>query len=200
MKRSMTVLLILGFVLSSFLFTASCAKKQVREEAPAVVDREAEERARAAAEAKARAEAEERARLEAERERAAAEARARAAAEAKAREMRNFESELIYFDFDKSELKPAAQETLTKKASWLKANRDYSVRIAGHCDERGTNEYNLALGERRANSAAKYLIALGVGEDRISTVSYGEERPADTGHNEEAWAKNRRDEFDLIER
>jgi len=203
MKRSMTVLLILGFILSSFLFTASCAKKQVREEAPppSAIEREAEEKARAEAEEKARAEAEERARLEAaERERAEAEAKARAESEAKAREMRNFESELICFDFDKSELKPSAQETLTKKASWLKANLDYSVRIAGHCDERGTNEYNLALGERRANSAAKYLIALGVGEDRISTVSYGEERPADPGHNEEAWAKNRRDEFSLMER
>jgi peptidoglycan-associated lipoprotein len=201
MKRSMTVLLILGFVLSSFLFTASCAKKQVKEEAPTAIEREAEARARAEAEAKAKAEAEAKAKAEAEaKAKAEAEAKARAEAEAKAREMRNFESKLIYFDFDKSELKPAAQETLTEKASWLKANPDYNVRIAGHCDERGTNEYNLALGERRANSAAKYLIALGVGEDKISTVSYGEERPADPGHNEEAWEKNRRDEFSLIER
>jgi peptidoglycan-associated lipoprotein len=203
MKRSMTVLLIVGFILSSFLFTASCAKKQVREEAAAAIEREAEERAKAEAEERARLEAAERERARAEaEERARLEAaeRERAEAEAKAREMRNFESELIYFDFDKSELKPATQETLTKKASWLKANLDYNVRIAGHCDERGTNEYNLALGERRATSAAKYLIALGVREDRISTVSYGEERPADTGHNEEAWAKNRRDEFNLIGR
>ncbi|MFP3929181.1 MAG: OmpA family protein, partial [Desulfobacteraceae bacterium] len=74
------------------------------------------------------------------------------------------------------------------------------VRIEGHCDERGTNEYNLALGERRANAAKKYLISLGVSEDRVRTISYGEERPADPRHNEEAWAKNRRDEFKLFKR
>jgi len=187
MKKSMIIILIFGFVFSSLLFTASCAKKQVQQEEMAM--REAAERERAEAEARARREA-------AERERAEAEARANQLRQ----EINAFETERIYFDFDKSELKPAAQETLTKKAAWLRAHPNYNVNIEGHCDERGTNEYNLALGERRADAASKFLIALGVSRDRITTVSYGEERPADTGHNESAWAKNRRDEFGLIER
>ena len=72
------------------------------------------------------------------------------------------------------------------------------IQIEGHCDERGTAEYNLALGERRSNSAKKYLISLGVPEGRISTISYGKEKPLDPGHNEEAWAKNRRDHFIIL--
>ena len=113
-------------------------------------------------------------------------------------EIRKFESESIYFDFDKSDLKPPARAILKKKAEWLRMNPVYSLRIEGHCDERGTNEYNLALGERRAHSAMRFLMALGISGNRISTLSYGEERPAAPGHNEEAWAKNRRDEFTLI--
>ena len=113
------------------------------------------------------------------------------------KEIQAFESGNIYFDFDKSELKPEARAILEKKAAWLNDNPGFSVRIEGHCDERGTNEYNLALGENRANAAMKYLNALGVAGDRMMTVSYGEEQPADPGHNEAAWAKNRRDEFKL---
>ena len=204
MKKSTIILLIFGFVFSSLLFTASCAKKQVKEQEE-IAMREAAERERAEAEARAMREAAERERAEAEaRARREAAERERAEAEARANQLRQeintFETERIYFDFDKSELKPAAQETLTKKAAWLRANPNYNVNIEGHCDERGTNEYNLALGERRADAASKFLIALGVSRDRITTVSYGEERPADTGHNESAWAKNRRDEFGLIER
>jgi len=112
-------------------------------------------------------------------------------------EIKAFESENIYFDFDKSDLKPAARAVLEKKAGWLRANAGYKVKIEGHCDERGTVEYNLALGERRAKAAQKYLSALGISADRTSTVSYGEERPADPGKSEAAWAKNRRDEFKL---
>ena len=104
----------------------------------------------------------------------------------------------IYFDFDKYNLKPPAVKKLDKTADWLSANPGAKIRIEGNCDERGTSEYNLALGDRRANSAMKYLVNLGVSASRISTISYGEERPADPGHNEEAWAKNRRDEFKLV--
>lgn len=103
--------------------------------------------------------------------------------------------ENIHFDFDKYNLKPEARNVLNKLGEFLKANTEATVLIEGHCDERGTNEYNLALGERRATSAAKYLVALGIDKARISTISYGEERPLDPGHNEEAWAKNRRDHF-----
>ena len=112
----------------------------------------------------------------------------------------DFETQNIYFDFDMAELKPEAKAVLKAKADFLGAYPEYALRIDGHCDERGTAEYNLALGDRRAHAAKQYLTDLGISEHRMSTVSYGEERPADPGHNEEAWAKNRRDEFTLIKR
>jgi peptidoglycan-associated lipoprotein len=99
-----------------------------------------------------------------------------------------------------ADLKPEAKATLKNKAAWLRDHAAYVIRIEGHCDERGTAEYNLALGERRAHAAKKFLMALGVEEHRMSGISYGEEKPADPGHNEEAWAKNRRDEFRLVKR
>ena len=101
----------------------------------------------------------------------------------------------VYFDFDKSVLRAKDRDVLKGHAAAMMKNKNYTVVIEGNCDERGTTEYNLALGERRANEAAKYLISLGVEKDRVKTISYGKERPADPGHNEEAWAKNRRDHF-----
>jgi peptidoglycan-associated lipoprotein len=101
----------------------------------------------------------------------------------------------IHFDFDKFNLVDEARGILKKHAEWLNKNNDVAVVVEGHCDERGTSEYNLALGERRASAAAKYLIDMGVDSKRIKTVSYGEEKPLDPGHNEEAWAKNRRAHF-----
>ena len=114
-------------------------------------------------------------------------------------EISGLEADVIFFDFDKSELMPEAKATLRKMADWLNSNSSFLLTIDGNCDERGTNEYNLALGERRAHAANKFLVDLGVSEDRISTISYGEEKPVDPGHNEEAWAKNRRDGFKLME-
>lgn len=105
--------------------------------------------------------------------------------------------ENIHFDFDKYNLKPKAREILDKLGEYLKTNREATVRIEGHCDERGTRDYNLALGERRAASAEKYLMDLGIEKARITTISYGEEHPVDPGHNEEAWALNRRDQFEI---
>lgn len=101
----------------------------------------------------------------------------------------------IYYDFDKSTLRPAAQDDLMKKAAWLRANPNAAVTIEGHCDERGTNEYNLALGDRRADSAKSFLVDLGIAAPRLTTVSYGEERPVCSQHNEECWSKNRRAHF-----
>ena len=101
----------------------------------------------------------------------------------------------IFFEFDKATLTPSSQDNLMKKAEWLRANPDATVTIEGHCDERGTNEYNLALGERRAESAKNFLVDLGIAPSRLTTISYGEERPIDPQHSEEAWAKNRRDHF-----
>ncbi len=104
----------------------------------------------------------------------------------------------IYFDYDRSELNAEAQSTIKKIAGVLQSNPSYSLDVSGHCDERGTIEYNLALGERRARAAKKFLITLGISGDRISTISYGEERPVDPQSSESAWAKNRRNEFMLI--
>ncbi|GAB4343161.1 MAG: hypothetical protein Kow0099_21370 [Candidatus Abyssubacteria bacterium] len=105
------------------------------------------------------------------------------------------ELQTIYFDYDSAVLKPEAKQKLDRAATWLKQNPNVNVQIEGHCDERGTNEYNLALGERRALSARRYLVSLGVNEARIFTISYGEERPAVEGHDESAWKFNRRAEF-----
>lgn len=98
----------------------------------------------------------------------------------------------VYFPFDSSELTPTAQETLRANAAWLEQNPNAGVVLEGHCDERGTNEYNFALGNRRAKSAYDFLRTLGVRGGRMETISYGEERPADPRSTEEAWAKNRR--------
>jgi peptidoglycan-associated lipoprotein len=109
-----------------------------------------------------------------------------------------FEEKDIYFDFDKFDLMPEARKILAEKASFLNAHLQMKIQIEGHCDERGTIEYNLALGERRAKAALDYLVFLGITPDRISTISYGKEKPLDPGHNEEAWAKNRRAHFVII--
>jgi len=101
----------------------------------------------------------------------------------------------VYFDFDKSDLRPDAREGLQGNASYLKTNSSVQITIEGNTDERGSNEYNLALGKRRAEAAYKYLVDLGIESSRMTTVSYGEEKPAVEGHNELAWAKNRRDDF-----
>ena len=97
----------------------------------------------------------------------------------------------VFFDFDKAVVRADGEETLRRQAEFLKQNPGITMTIAGHCDERGTREYNLALGERRANAARNYLISLGVSPDRLSTISYGKERPIVLGHNEAAWAQNR---------
>ncbi len=98
----------------------------------------------------------------------------------------------VFFDFDRSDIKPEGRQTLQRQADFLKKYNQYSVTVEGHCDDRGTREYNLALGERRATAVKKMLVALGVPASRITTISYGKERPAVPGDNEAAWAQNRR--------
>jgi peptidoglycan-associated lipoprotein len=104
----------------------------------------------------------------------------------------------IYFDFDKSNIRENQRDRIEKNAAFLKENKVVRVRIEGNCDERGTNEYNMALGERRAISAKKYLVNLGIHEDRMHTISYGEEKPLLYGHDEYSWAQNRRDDFVMV--
>jgi peptidoglycan-associated lipoprotein len=106
-----------------------------------------------------------------------------------------FESSLlkdIHFDFDKYDIRPGDAALLKENAALLNKYPNVKVQVEGHCDERGTVEYNLALGERRANHAKNYLVSLGISPARISTISYGKEKPLDAGHNEDAWARNRR--------
>jgi peptidoglycan-associated lipoprotein len=180
MVRKWMMVLVVCVFAASLLSLSSCAKKQVKADETA---KPAEVRKAAPAPSD-----------DADREAKLRELEKQQKMQA---EIKAFESENIFFDFDKSDLKPAARAVLEKKAGWLRANSQYKLKIEGHCDERGTVEYNLALGERRAKSAMKYLSALGISADRMTTVSYGEERPADQGKNETAWAKNRRDEFKL---
>lgn len=106
-----------------------------------------------------------------------------------------FPHENVYFEYDKSTLLPEVQEMLKENAEWLKDNPDVSAIIEGHCDERGSNEYNIALGDRRAQSVKTFLVDLGVAAERLTPISYGEEKPVDTASTEEAWAKNRRAHF-----
>jgi peptidoglycan-associated lipoprotein len=99
----------------------------------------------------------------------------------------------VFFDTDMSTIRPDGRETLNRQAEWLKKYTNYPITIEGHCDERGTREYNLALGERRANAASQYLLAQGIPAARIKTISFGKENPDPPGSDEGAWARNRRD-------
>jgi len=187
--------LMLSLILSFSLFLSACAKK-VLKEGEGIEKKEeaakAEEDNKAAREAQLREEE-----LKKQREREEAASREEAAKrEAELRE--EFERTDIHFDFDKFSLTKEAREILAKKVSWLQNNTNVKIQIEGHCDERGNNEYNMALGERRANSAMEYLLTAGVEASMISTISYGEEKPLDPGHNEDVWAKNRRAHFRIV--
>ncbi len=106
----------------------------------------------------------------------------------------------VYFDYDKSLIRDDAKATLDTNASWLKRFRTVKILIEGHCDERGTEEYNLALGEKRAKSAQDYLLSMGIGSDRMKIISYGKSQPINPGHDEAAWQMNRRAQFIVIEK
>ena len=196
MKRKWIVLAMV-FIIPAMLFSVSCAKKSVMTE-PAM-DTAAEEEAARQAELEKQREMERQKQLE--EERLAAERAAQLKAEAEEREQmmakNRFLNENIYFAFDDSTLDEQARQKLNQKAEWLQNHPDANVVIEGHCDERGTNAYNLALGERRAESVKTFLVNLGIDGSRLTTISYGEEKPLDPGHNEEAWAKNRRAAFVL---
>jgi peptidoglycan-associated lipoprotein len=180
-KNRISVIMIMVATLVCFLWVAGCAKKAVQQsEGPAPVAEKAVEKApgeKPVAKAPTPTEG-------------AVKERAAEAVGPKVADLAD-----IRFDFDKSTLRSGDREVLKGHADWLMKNKNATVLIEGNCDERGTTEYNLALGERRAAEAMKYLVSLGIGKERIKTISYGEERPLDPGHNEEAWAKNRRDHF-----
>ena len=180
------------FCISMMLMTG-CAKKAVSKDEGLV----AGEKKAAAAQSEATAKEEAARKLAAEQQKEdvkeLALKRDAAAAAAVEKEQTAFED--IYFVFDKSTIEPEAREILKRLASLLGSNKNYSLVVEGHCDERGTVEYNLALGQRRADAAMKYLVDLGLDKESIKTITYGKERPLETGHDEEAWTKNRRAHF-----
>jgi peptidoglycan-associated lipoprotein len=201
-KKSFTILIL---ILCIGLILTGCPKKTVVKEEPSI--KKSEEATREAAR--------EAARIEAERAKEAKEkelARIKEEEAKKAQEKKEFEQSLvakktpgiegevfetklikdIHFDFDKYDILQGDAEILKGNAALLVKFPNVKIQIEGHCDERGTVEYNLALGERRANSTKNYMISLGISGNRISTISYGKERPMDPAHNEDAWAKNRR--------
>ncbi len=174
--RSVVIGVVLGVALGA------CKKEQPPQPVPQPVETadtvDTSGNDRAAADARARADAEARARAEAERARAAL-------------------TEMVHFEYDASEIGPEAQDILVQKAAVLRAHPEIRLRISGHCDERGSVEYNLALGMRRAEAAKQFLVNYGLDGSRFETVSFGEERPIAQGEGEDAWAQNRRDEFQI---
>lgn len=196
---------LLATLVVAAIVTAACQRQPETTPVPTVNQDsiDAANRARAEAEAaeRARREAEARAAAEreaAERARREAEERARREAAAALEAARAAFATAIYFDYDKSDLKPEARATLDAKLPLLRANAAVRIRIAGHTDERGSDEYNIALGQRRAAAAKNYLVANGIAADRIDVVSFGEDRPKAMGSDESAWSQNRRDEFEII--
>jgi peptidoglycan-associated lipoprotein len=204
MKRHLVVVTLVVFAFSSLFLLSSCAKKQVVTEeeikAPAPEVAKEEKAAVPAAKEEEMKKAEE-AKVERLKELEMAKKKEAAIDQEKAwmeRRAAKFEAESIYFDFDKSFIKAEYRPVLQEKAAFLRDYPDMQVRIEGNCDERGTNEYNLALGDRRCDSAKNFFISLGIAADRIVTVSYGEERPRAQGHDQTSWSQNRRDDFVLI--
>lgn len=220
MRRNWTWVGLMALVLCfSVAFMTGCAKKATLKEEAVVTQEQKAEVAKATADSakddaaareralRERALSDQAARDKAARDAAAAkeaadkaakEAADRAKKEAAAKAaaiLKELQIADVYFDYDKYNLKPEAQEILKKGAPAYLKYRDYKLVVEGHCDERGTAEYNLALGEKRATEAAKYLTDLGIEKDRVKTISYGKEMPADKGHDEAAWAKNRRAHF-----
>jgi peptidoglycan-associated lipoprotein len=200
MKRNLLIATLVVFACSSIFLLSSCAKKQVVSEEkeitapPEEVAKVEEEKPPAVEVAKEFKEEEEFKKTEEARKK---EAEERALKE---RIAIKFEAESIYFDFDKSFIRQDYRPVLEKKAEFLEDNPNISIRIEGNCDERGTNEYNLALGERRTNSAKNFFVSIGISPDRIEMISYGEERPLALGHNENSWVQNRRDDFVVIKK
>ncbi len=188
MNHKRWALLVFLLVIFVAFLAPSCAKKELKTE-PTM----SEEEARRQAEEEARRREQER--QATIKEEALKEEAFRAEGERIQTARERFENEDVLFEFDSASLTAEAQEILREKAEWLRDNPSARVIIEGHCDERGTNEYNLALGDRRAYSSKAFLTDLGIEDSRLTTISYGEEQPIAAGSTEDAWAKNRRAHF-----
>ena len=193
--KSVSLLLVLG--LSVATFASSCGGGNPPEN-PSPVDTAAENQRIRDSISAAQAEAERQAAAERERLEQQRIADSLAALSRAGEEVRSMLAAMIHFDYDRSNIRPDDMGTLDQKVAILQANPDLRIRIGGHCDERGSDEYNLALGNRRAQAAKQYLVSHGVDANRIETQSWGEERPLVDGHDESAWSQNRRSEFEVI--
>lgn len=178
MKTNSWFSISLVLILPIMFFTASCSKKAVKTEQAATIEPEVQKEPDTQMAPDQSAE-----------EAAAREAAVREDAE------KAFVNEKVHFAYDSSDLSRHARQILSSQAEYLRTNSDISVTVEGYCDDRGTDAYNMALGERRAESVKDFLIHQGIGPDRLNTVSYGEERPVAMGQNEAAWAQNRRAQF-----
>ena len=189
MQRSMLLLLVC-------LVTAAlgaCGKTKVSSTSPQPnADSAAAERARRDADA------EQRAREEAERVARQRTSDSLAALGRGGEAVRTLLGTMVHFEYDRANLRSDDAAVLDQRVAIMQANSGLRIRVSGHCDERGSDEYNLALGNRRANTAKQYLVSHGIDAGRIETTSYGKERPLDPAHNEQAWATNRRDEFEIL--
>jgi len=195
MKNRVWMNLLMAILVAGLFLTVSCAKKTIVSDATTIEDQAkaqaaADEKAKAAAEAKAAADRIAQQNLEDQMAREKAQKAAQILAAKK-----RFENQDVYFEYDSAQLTDAAKTGLKNKAGWLRDNPATIVSIEGHCDERGTTEYNLALGDRRANTVKTYLVNLGIAASRMTTISFGEEQPIDPAKTEAAYTKNRRAHF-----
>jgi len=194
--KSVSLLLALGLGAAVFA-AASCGGNPAPQNTTPAVDTAAENQRVRDSIAAAQAEAERQAAAERERIEQQRRADSLAALARAGEEVRSTLAAMIHFDLDKSNIRSDDAGVLDQKVAILQANPELRIRIGGHCDERGSDEYNLALGNRRAQSAKQYLVSHGIDASRIETQSWGEERPLVDGHDENAWSQNRRDEFEV---
>jgi peptidoglycan-associated lipoprotein len=192
--KSVSWLLVIGLGVA----VAACPSNPPPANTAPAVDTAAENQRMRDSAAAAQAERDRQAREEADRVARQREADSLAALSRSSEEVRNSLASMIHFDLDKSNIRSDDMGMLDQKVAILQANSDLRIRIGGHCDERGSDEYNLALGNRRAQAAKQYLVSHGIDASRIETQSWGEEKPAVDGHDESAWSQNRRDEFEVI--
>lgn len=198
MRNKLWIHLALLLVIPGLLFAAGCAGKKEIKSSEGMNSQAVQSQSQQTQEDQAAQQQQEKVKQEQLKAQAAKQAAQEAQEQAerdRAAQRTAFESEDIHFAFDSDVLTPEAQTLLNKKVDWMKNNPMAAIQVQGNCDERGTAAYNMALGERRANNAKKFMTDLGISASRIDTISFGKEKPLDPRHNEEAWAKNRRDHF-----
>jgi len=195
MAKKKLIGLMLALLCLSVVLFAGCASKQATVKSEATITDDAAAKAASEKAQKDRDQKDAALRAQAEKDRKLKDREVKVSANTGVEKKTNDVVKDIHFDFDMYAIRPADRDILLQNANYFLANKNVKIAIEGYCDEKGTAEYNLALGQRRADEAKKYLTAVGVDKSKMETISYGKEKPVDTGHNEEAWAKNRRAHF-----